>query len=201
MNDEDFKKLEAAYNEGDLDAERVWEHFVRARKEGARAESSVAYAFAVLGKHDNYGSGDLDVVAREVSRQLQEKDARIDELLREATAHENDRRYWKSRALALRQLLDALTSMMLSWYGETAAVREAAEKIAEVAKRNDELEADAWSKVASLAREFVKDCEAPMMDYAPDVVTPLTLLGHRGVLDPIRAFVERWHGRFKSALE
>lgn len=158
-----------------------------------RARSDVRYAKGVLRGCDVYGSGGLDGMAREASTRMRERDARVDELLADASRLENERRGWKLRAESALKLLSAtLVEMRVSGGPRGNA---AAEMVKEVAARADRLEADAWCRAAAVARSFVEACSEPMGDYAPLVVRPGD--GDR----PEHAFLRAWILRFEDALK
>ncbi len=122
---------------------------------------------------------------------------KVDELQARCTELENERRMWKSRCEACQILINAAVEISISMLeGEAGEVAETFALIEQVMKRNARLESDAWSRAAALAREFVRDCETPMGDYAPSLVTPV---GPGTVEESPRVyFIRRWHERFKE---
>jgi len=195
--DEAHEALKKRVLDGDLGILDLWNHYERLHRIAGRPEpeaGTVAYCYALLEPWDNYGSGDLTVCAREIARVIPELHNRIAELLVQSSSLENERRGWKSRALASRKLIESLVAMMLSRFGADDAAAEATRLVRAVSDRNDLLEADAWCKAVALVRDFVKDSDQLMGDYAPDHVAP-----SEGK-DPKSHWIARWRDRFKEAL-
>lgn len=198
MTNDEFKALEHAVREGDVDVVQLWERFAELH----RKASSVDYAYALLKQYDTYASGGLDGCVREVLRVVQEMDARIDELHRSNTETENARRMWKARAEAARKGLHALILMFTQRFG--ADDMEALQAVKELTDRVDNLERDVWNKAVGLVRVFLTDAEEPMGDYAPDLVRPVddpNPLHGKPFVDPHVMFIRRWRDRFKAAIE
>jgi len=159
MNDEQFKDYQARFERGDLDIEDLFRDFVLMRQNWSNQRSKGDYAYAMLKEFDNYGSDDLDVCVREVKMVVSELRTRETELQARGTELENERRMWKARATAKQKLLDALLLLWSNRWGYDGDDAVAQDLIRQVSKRNEELEADAWSGAANEVRAFLKDVE------------------------------------------
>lgn len=108
---------------------------------------------------------------------------RIDELQKRGSELENDRRMWKSRALACRALVDALVEKSIASMGDfgtgSISAKESATNLAKVAERVWLLEHDAWTQTTQIAKTFVRevkgimdlharepDCDAKILSFA-----------------------------------
>lgn len=112
-----------------------------------------------------------------LEEQRDELEEQRDELQARCTDLENERRMWKGRAEAQRLAITALTDFLCGLVtpkteGDNVAaqsfVKDATEKIGELARRNEQLAADAWTKAAQAARSFVEkvDSREPTIDWS-----------------------------------
>jgi len=151
------------------------------------AVSDVEYAKKVLSGFDVYRSGGLDGMVREASTRVDELGSRVEELLRDASRLENERRSWKSRHEIQAQVIASLIGMIGARFGaeETPLLGQ----IAALYRRADLLEKDAWCGAADLARKFVEQAEE---------------LGPRGTAWSHTAtgdFLSLWRDRFRAVLK
>ena len=171
-------------------------------EEYERAIGQIEYARNVLRDHDVYGAESLDGMVREAVTVLRERGSRIDELLREASALENERRRWKNQAESWKGAAKAIFMMVAAYYGAEEGKR--ADDVRKLTERLNLLEKDAWCGAANLARDFIEQAESPLMDYAPDLVRPIdaetAAADGSARIDPKTAFIRRWVSRFRAVL-
>lgn len=180
MNDEQFKAYRERYERGDLGIEDLFRDFELMRQNWGNERSKVEYAFAILKEFDNYGSDSLDTCVREVATVASELRQQVGELQFRGSTMQNELRMWKARANAKQKLLDALLLLWSNRWGFDGDDAIAQDLIRQVSKRNDDLEADAWSNAVNEVRAFVKDVEL--------------------MLDSPEKTIQRWTDRFKTLL-
>lgn len=118
--------------------------------------------------------------------------SQVDELQARCTQLEDERRMWKHRAEVYEQAFSALVlhgaEVLFTCADNAEAAKafyaDAAARVSKIVHRADALEADAWTKCAAVARDFV---EASVPD-------------ERQTIDPWR-FIDRWRATFKAALK
>ncbi len=114
-------------------------------------------------------------------------EAQVDELQARGSALENERRAWKARATATREILESLaieTPVLLRMMGQgvtTADVHDIAATALDLSMRMEVLERDVWTRCSIIARELVS-----AFDHGDVSATP-----------EMRA----WVYRFRAALE
>lgn len=150
--------------------------------------------------------GDHKIPAREddlpgdlVREALHHLERRVTELQAAGTRLENDRRMWKARAEAAREILQALAVDLpilqrLVGRGATEAeVRDLVTTALDVHERIELLERDAWTACSGIAREMVRAWDGNRLGAASSA--------HDSDLPPGWAeAIEGWVSRFREAL-
>jgi hypothetical protein len=136
---------------------------------------------------------------REIMAKRDELEAKVTELQARGTELENERRMWRARAEALKLLLcwsiiEAPMAALIKRSSDDEGwreLREVHEKILVVAERADRLEADAWTKCAALAKEFVQTAKDAVHECGVEGPEAGGWIG----------FVDDWAEKFKDALK
>ncbi len=109
-------------------------------------------------------------------------EARVDELLAKCTAIENERRMWKARAGAAREVIDVLVEQAVASriFGagiDASEVDARARAARHLHDRIDALEADAWTRCAAVAREIVAAYDRGELDEESPKTTIRNVVG------------------------
>lgn len=110
--------------------------------------------------------------------------AKVDELQKIGSTLENERRMWKSRAVACRALVDALVEKSIASMGDfgtgSISMKQSAADMAKVVERVWLLEHDAWTQTTQVAKTFVREIKGIMQlnEREPDPDRKILAFAH-----------------------